>query len=339
MADTTFVNGITTIDAAWLNDINDMFYTLFASATTAAQARAAIGAGTGNGDFLADGTVPMTGSLSMGANPIIFEGSTADGFETTVNVVDPTADRTINYPNASGTLLLDGDIGVTVQGYDADTAKTDISNVWTANQTLGAGISLVFEGTTDDTNEGTLSSADVTADRTWTLPDKSGTVAMTSDITSGGITVATVQATTSGTAFDFTGIPAGTKRVVVMGSGVSLSGSDSFLVQIGDSGGIETSGYVSSTGINGGAATLTSTSGFVIYTITNASAWIWKMTIDLFESSSNTWIADVSSHDGSARIVTGTGSKSLSATLDRVRVTRTGTDTFDAGSVTIAYES
>ena len=35
---------------------------------------------------------------------ITFEGSTADDFETTFNVVDPTADRTITLPNISGTL-------------------------------------------------------------------------------------------------------------------------------------------------------------------------------------------------------------------------------------------
>ena len=35
---------------------------------------------------------------------IIFEGATADDYETTLNVVDPTADRTITLPNISGTL-------------------------------------------------------------------------------------------------------------------------------------------------------------------------------------------------------------------------------------------
>ena len=39
---------------------------------------------------------------------IVFEGDTADAFETTLTVVDPTADRTVNIPNASGTLLLTG---------------------------------------------------------------------------------------------------------------------------------------------------------------------------------------------------------------------------------------
>ena len=39
---------------------------------------------------------------------IVFEGATADAFETTLTVVDPTADRTITLPNATGTVTLDG---------------------------------------------------------------------------------------------------------------------------------------------------------------------------------------------------------------------------------------
>ena len=42
---------------------------------------------------------------------IIFEGSTADTFETTLTVVDPTADRTITIPNITGTLITTGDTG------------------------------------------------------------------------------------------------------------------------------------------------------------------------------------------------------------------------------------
>ena len=43
---------------------------------------------------------------------VIFEGSTADGFETTLTVVDPTADRTITIPNETGTLITTGSSGV-----------------------------------------------------------------------------------------------------------------------------------------------------------------------------------------------------------------------------------
>ena len=67
------------------------------------------------------------------AGNLIFEGSTADDFETTVGVVDPTTpDKTINFPDASGTVAVSasapatlsvlGDIGVTVAGDLATTA-------------------------------------------------------------------------------------------------------------------------------------------------------------------------------------------------------------------------
>lgn len=42
---------------------------------------------------------------------IVFEGSTADSFETTITVVDPTADRTITIPNITGTLITSADTG------------------------------------------------------------------------------------------------------------------------------------------------------------------------------------------------------------------------------------
>ena len=41
---------------------------------------------------------------------IVFEGATADGFETTLTVTDPTADRTITLPNSSGTIALTSDV-------------------------------------------------------------------------------------------------------------------------------------------------------------------------------------------------------------------------------------
>lgn len=47
----------------------------------------------------------ITGSY-LGDAGIVFEGSTADAYETTLQVIDPTADRTISLPNATGTVVL-----------------------------------------------------------------------------------------------------------------------------------------------------------------------------------------------------------------------------------------
>ena len=48
------------------------------------------------------------GSITSTGSSIVFEGATADAFETTVTVVDPTADRTITIPNETGTMLTTG---------------------------------------------------------------------------------------------------------------------------------------------------------------------------------------------------------------------------------------
>ena len=54
----------------------------------------------------------VTGNLEIGtAGSLSFEGATADGFETTIAITDPTADRTITLPNITGTVVTTGDSG------------------------------------------------------------------------------------------------------------------------------------------------------------------------------------------------------------------------------------
>ncbi len=110
---------------------------------------------------------------------IVFEGATANAFETTVAVTDPTADRTITLPDASGTVVLaDGSGNVTVSGDLTVSGTTTTINSTTINATTG----MVFEGATANDFETTLTVTDPTADRTLTLPDASGTLATTTDI-------------------------------------------------------------------------------------------------------------------------------------------------------------
>jgi hypothetical protein len=54
-------------------------------------------------------TSPVITGLTLNDSSIIFEGSSADAYETTLTVVDPTADRTITIPNITGTLVTTGD--------------------------------------------------------------------------------------------------------------------------------------------------------------------------------------------------------------------------------------
>ena len=202
-------------------------------------------------------TSPTVSGLTLSDSAIVFEGSTADSFESTLTVTDPTADRTITLPNATGTLIthgmFSGDATVASNGaltlatVNSDTSavgSTTVIPVITANAkglvtsvgtasistvlTVGAdsgsndtvtvgtdtldfsggsnitttvsnndisialdaspsitnltvGGNIVFEGSTADSFETTVQVTDPTADRTITLPNKTGTVAMTSD--------------------------------------------------------------------------------------------------------------------------------------------------------------
>lgn len=149
----------------------------------------------------------------------------------------------------------------------------------------------------------------------------------------------TAQVTTSGTEFDFTSIPSGTDRITVIFKGVTLDGTDNILVQLGDSGGFETSGYTSrASGISDSVQiSTTSTSGFVSYGGNPSNTLAGTMV--LARVSGNQWSASLTGEiTFSNYIVVGGGSKTLSDTLTQVRITRSGTDDFDAGSVNIFYE-
>ena len=74
-----------------------------------------------NGEFVNVTGDTMTGSLTMGpAATLIFEGSVDDGFETTLTIANPTADRTITLPNITGTVVTTGDTGTVTSTMIAD---------------------------------------------------------------------------------------------------------------------------------------------------------------------------------------------------------------------------
>ena len=158
--------------------------------------------------------------------------------------------------------------------------------------------------------------------------------------TSGVINRGTAVASTSGTSIDFTGIPIGASRITVMFDSVSLTGTDSLLIQLGFSGGFETTGYASaSTGTTGTAGgTASSTSGFVVRLVVAVASVSGHMV--LTNISSNKWVSShAATFDASSANIVGGGVKTISGgALTQVRITRSGTDTFDAGSINILYE-
>jgi hypothetical protein len=156
-----------------------------------------------------------------------------------------------------------------------------------------------------------------------------------------GINLGTQQASTSGTSIDFTGIPAGVRRIAIMFSGVSTSGTSNKQIQLGDAGGVETTGYLGASVQLTDAQSVnaaTTTTGFGIRSALAAD--VINGAVILENMSGNNWVAHGVLTDSSrgAGYIVG-GAKSLSATLDRVRITTVnGTDTFDAGSINIMWE-
>ena len=77
------------------------------------------------GRFISNLGGTMTGDLNMGEDTVIkFEGATDDAHETTLTVADPTADRTITFPNVTGTVVTTGDTGTVATGMIAADAVT-----------------------------------------------------------------------------------------------------------------------------------------------------------------------------------------------------------------------
>lgn len=158
-----------------------------------------------------------------------------------------------------------------------------------------------------------------------------------------GVVRTATAVTASGTAVDFTSIPSWVKRVTVMLSAVSLSGTALVRFRLGDST-IATSGYsgVGSYVAAAGAASVAQTAGFDIYTSgTPSSSAAYSGSITFVNVSGNTWVASgvFAAAAGNLGTFPVAGTITLTTALTQVRITTSnGTDTFDAGTINILYE-
>lgn len=158
-----------------------------------------------------------------------------------------------------------------------------------------------------------------------------------------GVVRTATAVTASGTAVDFTSIPSWVKRVTVMLSAISLSGTALVRFRLGDST-IATSGYsgVGSYVAAAGAASVAQTAGFDIYTSgTPSSSAAYSGSITFVNVSGNTWVASgvFAAAAGNLGTFPVAGTITLATALTQVRITTSnGTDTFDAGTINILYE-
>lgn len=149
-------------------------------------------------------TSPTVSGLSLSDSSVVFEGATADAFETTLTVTDPTADRTVTIPDATTTLvgrdttdtltnksisLGSNTVTTTIAQLNSAVTDADLATIagteTLTNKTLTSptvsGLyvsdsSIVFEGATNDNFETTLTVADPTSDQTITLPNATDTL-------------------------------------------------------------------------------------------------------------------------------------------------------------------
>ncbi len=154
------------------------------------------------------------------------------------------------------------------------------------------------------------------------------------------IALKTAVPTTSGTAWGFTGVPAGSQRLALMFNGWSTNGTSAPLIQLGDSGGYENSGYLGAGSIITTAVSTTNfTTGFG--TTTGVEVTLHgTVYLERENTSSNTWECSGTLYDSAAaRSYTIGGKKSLSGELDRIQLTTVGgTDAGDAGEIALSVE-
>jgi len=201
---------------------------------------------------LISGVADAANAISIASGNITFEGSTADANETILTAADATGgDKTLTLPNETGTILSTASsiansnlansavtIGSTSVSLGA-TAGTIAGLTSLASGTLIAGVedaanaieigsgNITFEGSTADANEIILTAADASgSDKTITLPNATGTVALLStlSVASGsGLTY------NSGTGeFSTNAIPnskLANSSITIGGTGVALGGS------------------------------------------------------------------------------------------------------------------
>lgn len=135
-------------------------------------------------------------------------------------------------------------------------------------------------------------------------------------------------------------IPANVKKIEISISGLSTNGTSMPLLRLGDSGGVENTGYVNSASVvtNVAVGTLSESSGFPASN-SHASDSVYSGIMTLIHLGSNLWAwAWNGAYTDIAVTCQGGGNKTLSAELDRLQFTMlNGTDVFDAGTIRVRY--
>lgn len=287
--------------------------------------------------------MPKAGVRSKSGTPVLSDFASEDG---TPIVVDTATSKAYVLDDTNTVTAIKG--SDTPQftsielGHASDTTLTRVSAgviaVEGSNVLLASGLGSVTQAYDADIPTEIISQADAeagtsTVSKAWTAERVAQAIAALGGNAS--ITLGTPQATTSGTSIDFTSIPSGTNLIIVSFIGVSTNGTSGIIVQLGDSGGVETSGYLGCAYRN----TYTNYTDGIGISSANAAASVYHGLVILNRADGNTWCAGVFMGQSDTNYIgVGGASKTLSAELDRIRVTTSGgVNTFDAGTLNLSY--
>jgi hypothetical protein len=171
--------------------------------------------------------------------------------------------------------------------------------------------------------------------------DTNGKVAFAQGAAGSVLTMGTAQATTSGTAFDFT-IPSWARRITINVNALSTNGTSIPCIRIGTGGTPVTSGYIGCAAQYNNTPVITTSAlsgSFLLAGVWTSSAALHGTATLCLANSTNLWVFAFTGGraDLQATHTTG-GSITLASTLDIVRLTTAAGDAFDTGAVNILYE-
>jgi hypothetical protein len=269
------------------------------------------------------------------ATQLAAKQATITGAATTIDTEDLTASRAL-VSDASGKVGVSS-VTSTELGTLSGIGSTAISTQLAAKQ-----VTITGAATTIDTENLTASRALVSdgSGKVGVSTVTSTELALLSGATSlGGTTQGTKATPTSVTNFSFTGIPSGTKRISIGLYSLGTNGTDNIMLQLGDSGGAEDSGYYSSCWQLETGSTLTEYEDYAGFMLGSVGAGLYGViTLMSLDSTGTIWALSGTTRTTENAFVIA-GGKTLSSALTQLKIyTEDGAGLFDSGSVNIVYD-